>query len=66
MKDDKMYEKLRIAFKYGIKVSEKHPDDDSCDDVYFDRAIQVINRLYPKEKKDVLSEETHNFIINYC
>lgn len=49
--DDKLFNKLKIAFKFGIKVSTNHPDDDSCDDSYFDRAIMVINRLFRNTKQ---------------
>lgn len=49
--DCKLFEKLKIAFKYGIKVTEKHPDNNDCDDAYFDKAVLVINRIYKKGTK---------------
>lgn len=51
MADNKLYEKLRIAFKYGLKVAENHPEDSDCDDVYFDRSIKVINRVFGKSEQ---------------
>lgn len=48
--DDKLFEKLRIAFRYGVKVIEKHPDSSDCKDIYFDKAIAVINRIYKEPK----------------
>ena len=39
------FKMLQIAFKMGIKAAEEHPEDDDCDDVYFDRAVAIINRL---------------------
>ena len=64
MTNNKLFEKLRIAFKYGIKVTKKHPESDDCDDIYFDRAIAVINKWFPsqqpssteKQLKEVLEE----------
>lgn len=49
--DDKLFEKLRIAFRYGIKVMERQPGKEECMEVFFDKAIAVINRLYPKKGK---------------
>jgi len=49
--NDYLFEKLRIAFRYGMKVMKSHPDETKCIDIYFDKAIAVINRIYPKNKK---------------
>ena len=66
--DDKLFEKLKIAFKYGIKVTEKHPENDDCDDAYFDTAIAVINRVYPRDGSTNNTSENslHKHFVTNC